>query len=386
MILTGLVMLAMMAVTLFFLAGVLIRDKSGPARITAGIIPLAVIIAVGLYAVEGEFGRDDAPLSGRSVEIAAAQKEAATEKETQRSAVREARARVIENPDDIEARFALAEAAAKAGESALELQTLEHILSATGDPALHAMIAEALTREADGIVTLKALEAIERGLDANPDDWRARYFKGLYLSQNDDDPGALDIWVPLAEDLFGSPIYPAVVAAIEQSADRLGLETAALLPEEEPPMTAADISAMVGRLEERLLDGDTHEEREAWLMLIRSLMILDDSDRRDRALDHYLTLDLNSPEDSATIIGMAEIMLPPDNLPEKVPAVLVGLINKARELTPAQPSVLFFSGLVARQQGDRATILETWGRLREMIEDENPLAALLDAEIKAAGN
>ena len=117
MILTGLVMLAMMAVTLFFLAGVLIRDKSGPARMAAGIIPLAVIIAVGLYAVEGEFGRDDAPLSGRSVEIAAAQKEAATEQETQRSAVREARARVIENPDDIEARFALAEAAAKAGEN-----------------------------------------------------------------------------------------------------------------------------------------------------------------------------------------------------------------------------------------------------------------------------
>ena len=28
-------------------------------------------------------------------------------------------------------------------------------------------------------------------------------------------------------------------------------------------------------------------------MLIRSLMILDDSDRRDQALDHYLTLDLN---------------------------------------------------------------------------------------------
>ena len=82
---------------------------------------------------------------------------------------------------------------------------------------------------------------------------------------------------------------------------------------------------------------------------------------------------------------MAEIMLPPDNLPEKVPAVLVELVNKARELTPEQPSV-FFSELVARQQGDRATILETWGRLREMIEDENPLAALLDAEIKAAGN
>ena len=71
---------------------------------------------------------------------------------------------------------------------------------------------------ADGIVTIKALAAIDRGLAANPDDWRARYFKGLYLSQNDDDQGALDLWVlPLAEELFGSPVYPAVAAAIEQA-------------------------------------------------------------------------------------------------------------------------------------------------------------------------
>ena len=38
----------------------------------------------------------------------------------------------------------------------------------TGDASLHAMIAEALTREADGIVTIKALAAIDRGLAANP--------------------------------------------------------------------------------------------------------------------------------------------------------------------------------------------------------------------------
>ena len=304
----------------------------------------------------------------------------------QRDALDAARRLVIENPDDIEARFALAEAAAIAGAATIEIDTLNHILEVTGDASLHAMIAEALTREAGGIVTIKALASIDRGLAANPDDWRARYFKGLYLSQNDDDQGALDLWVPLAEELFGSPVYPAVAAAIEQSAARLGVDTASLLPQTETEMTGDDIRGMVENLEARLLAGDTHEEREAWVMLIRSLMIINETERRDAALAHYLTLDLDEPADSATIINMAEVMLPPDNLPVIIPDVLIALIDKARELTPDQPSVLFFSGLMARQQGDRDALAASWGRLRQLIEDDNPLAALLDAELEAAND
>ena len=180
-------------------------------RLVAAIIPASIIIAAGVYGAIGAFGMADAPLSGRGEEIAAARETATAEAEEQRDALDAARRLVIENPDDIEARFALAEAAAIAGAATIEIDTLNHILEVTGDASLHAMIAEALTREAGGIVTIKALAAIDRGLAANPDDWRARYFKGLYLSQNDDDQGALDLWVPLAEELFGSPVYPAVV-------------------------------------------------------------------------------------------------------------------------------------------------------------------------------
>ena len=131
-------------------------------------------------------------------------------------------------------------------------------------------------------------------------------------------------------------------------------------------MTGDDIRGMVENLEARLLAGDTHEEREAWVMLIRSLMIINETERRDAALAHYLTLDLDEPADSATIINMAEVMLPPDNLPVIIPDVLIALIDKARELTPDQPSVLFFSGLMARQQGDREA-LAAWSS--RMIRD-----------------
>ena len=384
MIITGIIMALMTALTLVLLGGRMLRGKDTATRLVAAVIPLSVIIAAGVYAAVGAFGTADAPLSGRGEEIAAARETATAAAEEQRDALAAARRLVIENPDDIEARFALAEAAAIAGAATIEIDTLNHILEVTGDESLHAMIAEALTREADGIVTIKALAAIDRGLAANPDDWRARYFKGLYLSQNDDDQGALELWVPLAEDLFGSPVYPAVAAAIEQSAERLGVDTATLLPQTETEMTNDDILSMVENLEARLLAGDTHEEREAWVMLIRSMMIIDDIGRRDAALAHYLTLDLDGPADSATIINMAEVMLPPDNLPEIIPDVLIALIDKARELTPDQPSVLFFSGLMARQQGDRDALMAAWGRLRQLIEDDNPLATLLDAELAAA--
>ena len=384
MIITAIIMAPMTALTLVLLGGRMLRGKDSTTRLVAAIIPASIIIAAGVYGAIGAFGTADAPLSGRGEEIAAARETATAEAEEQRDALDAARRLVIENPDDIEARFALAEAAAIAGAATIEIDTLNHILEVTGDASLHAMIAEALTREADGIVTIKALAAIDRSLAANPDDWRARYFKGLYLSQNDDDQGALDLWVPLAEELFGSPVYPAVAAAIEQSAARLGVDTASLLPQTETEMTDDDIRGMVENLEARLLAGDTHEEREAWVMLIRSLMIINETERRDAALTHYLTLDLDEPADSATIINMAEVMLPPDNLPVIIPDVLIALIDKARELTPDQPSVLFFSGLMARQQGDRDALAASWGRLRQLIEDDNPLAALLDAELEAA--
>ena len=383
-ILTGIVMAMMAFGSIYLLGGKILLTGKGRDRFVAAVIPLSVLVAIGVYIMEGAFGTSDNPLANREAEITAARETAAEQEETQRSAFEEARRTVIENPNDIEARFALAEAAAIAGDSKTEIETLKHILTVTGDLSLHAMIAEALTREAGGIVTIKALEELERGLAADPNDWRARYFKGLYLSQNDNDEAALDIWVPLAGDLFGSPVFPAVAAAVEQSAARLGMDPATLLPQAQTEVTNEDILTMVNSLEERLLAGDTHEEREAWIMLVRSMMILGDLDRRDRVLDHYLNLDLKAPEDSATIISMAEVMMPPDNLPENIPPVLINLIQKARDITPDQPSVLFFSGLIARQQQDRAGIIDHWGKLRQQIGDDNPLSALLDAELAAA--
>ncbi len=385
MILGGIIMLLMAAASLFILGGALVAKGTPRSRLIAAIVPAALLLAVVLYAIEGEFGRGDAPLSKRSDTIAAARKDAEAQRDIYRNALVEAQARLAEDPDDIKTLFALVEAAARTDNYELELTTLNHLLSLTGNSALHGMIAQALTRQAGGIVTLKALDAIERGLESNPDDWQARYLMGLYLSQNGDDRGALDLWVPLAEDFFGSPVYPIIVAAIEQSAARLGTDASTLLPQTEARMTEEDIRNMVAGLEDRLMAYDSHESRDSWLMLVRSLMILEADDRRDLALNYYLSLDLDDAEDSAAIIAMAEIMLPPDNMPEAIPPVMIALIEKARELTPDESSVLFFSGLVARQQGDRAGVLEAWGILRGMIDDENPLAPILDAEIKAAG-
>lgn len=384
MILTGVLMALMVLGSMALLGRKMFAAGDAAARHVSLLIPFAMVVAVGVYIIEGAFGVADRPLADRTEEIAEARESAAAQEDIDRTAFEQAQQAVDDRPDDLEARFALAEAAAMAGEFAVELETLNHILTITGDASLHAMIAEALTREAGGIVTLKALEAAERGLSADAGDWRARYFKALYLSQNDNDQGALDIWVPLAEELFGSPVYPAVAAAIEQSAERLGLDIDSLLPQTQAELSGDDILAMVGSLETRLLNGDTHEEREAWIMLTRSMIMIDDQARLDRALQHYLSLDLAGAEDSAVIMAMAEMLLPAENMPETVPDILPPLVNKARDLTPQQPTVLFFSGLVARQQNNLEEMVTYWGQLRALISDDNPLAALLDEELKAA--
>ena len=66
---------------------------------------------------------------------------------------------------------------------------------------------------------------------------------------------------------------------------------------------------------------------------------------------------------------------------EKLPLASIDL--ETTGLNPAQDRICQI-GLVARQQGDRDGIIDYWGRLRQQINDDDPLAPLLDAEIDTA--
>jgi cytochrome c-type biogenesis protein CcmH/NrfG len=362
------------------------RLASGRIKtIIGGVVVLAMVSSLGLYASYGSFGLPDRPLHLRVDELAQAKQQQANAEDENLAALQAARQAVADDPDNIEAQFRLADAAAVAGDSDTEINTLKAILRQTGNPLLKAMIGEALTRQSDGIVTTRALAWIEDGLAEAPNDWRGRYLKGLYLSQSGDDFSALAIWSPLAEDLNGSEIFPAVVNVITDAANRVGVNPDDYLPATTPsiaePPTQADIANMVANLEEELFDASVQENRERWVMLVRSLINLGVSDRRDRAISHYLDQMPGESDDTPILLSFVELLLPLDDLPAEMPPILSPLLEKARALSPDNHGVLFFSGLHARSLGDRQSVEIYWRKLLSALDPENPLSALLENEL-----
>ena len=71
--LTILIMAALMLASIGLIGRDLIRGADPKTRlIGGGVMTLGVVAAITIYSVYGDFGRPDAPLSGRADEIAAA--------------------------------------------------------------------------------------------------------------------------------------------------------------------------------------------------------------------------------------------------------------------------------------------------------------------------
>ena len=383
MITTLLVMAVLMMVSMAVILRPIMQDLPNIPQSLRPVISITLLVALlaslGLYGYYGSFGLADNPLKQRSEEIAAADAEKDNTQSKNFIAFQAAQTAAQARPQDLEAQFKLADAAAVAGQSDVEIETLEKILVLTGNPLIKSMIGEALTRQAGGIVTTRALELIEEGLAERPDDWRGRYLKGLYISQSGDDMGALGLWAPLAEDLNGSEIYPAIEAAIQEASARIGVEAQTFLPA--PLPSAADITDMVLGLEAELQQAGVEGERERWLMLVRSLVNLGEPERRDAAIGQYLKLMPRTQDDIPILLGFTELLLPLDQLPNTMPEILNPLLSSAREINADNHGVLFFSGLVARSNGDRESVETYWQKLLTQLAPENPLYDLLSQEL-----
>lgn len=383
MITTLLVMAVLMMASMAVILRPIMQDLPNIPQSLRPVISITLLVALlaslGLYGYYGSFGLADNPLKQRSEEIAAADAEKDNTESENFIAFQAAQTAAQARPQDLEAQFKLADAAAVAGQSDVEIETLEKILVLTGNPLIKSMIGEALTRQAGGIVTTRALELIEEGLAERPDDWRGRYLKGLYISQSGDDMGALGLWAPLAEDLNGSEIYPAIEAAIQEASARIGVNAQTFLPA--PLPSAADITDMVLGLEAELQQAGVEGERERWLMLVRSLVNLGEAERRDAAISQYLKLMPRTQDDIPILLGFTELLLPLDQLPNTMPEILNPLLSSAREINADNHGVLFFSGLVARSNGDRESVKTYWQKLLTQLAPENPLYDLLSQEL-----
>ncbi|MBN8965683.1 MAG: c-type cytochrome biogenesis protein CcmI [Rhizobiales bacterium] len=155
-------------------------------------------------------------------------------------------------------------------------------------------LGEALTGQANGIVTADAKQAFERALRLKSDDYRSRYFEGLAAEQDGRPKEAAEIWRKL---LVGAPrdagwtgfvrdslarVDPAAAAAVAPPPGPSQSDIAAA-GELTPEQRTAMVEGMVSRLAERLKQDGA--DADGWVRLVRAYMVLGDKDRARAAVD-----------------------------------------------------------------------------------------------------
>ena len=168
-------------------------NVSRPLAWMIGIILPALTLAI--YLAIGSPQSPDRPYASRSTEIAAAKSRAAANETAGASALRAAINASERAPRDVEKWLQLAQAAANVGDVETEIRALRTALGLTNqDPSIMSMLAESLSRAADGQVTVPARELIKTVLAANPDEPRALFLAGLAHFQDGAYVDAISSW------------------------------------------------------------------------------------------------------------------------------------------------------------------------------------------------
>jgi len=170
-----------------------------------------------------------------------------------------------------------------------------NVLSLLGESApRRADLGEALTVQANGVVTADAKQEFERAAKLDGNDPRAQFYLGLAAEQDGRGKDAAKIWRALiAKAPADAPWLPTVREALE----RVGGEEAAPATAPRGP-SAADVAAasqmtpaersemirgMVDRLAARLAQDGS--DVEGWLRLMRAYVVLGDRDKARTAAD-----------------------------------------------------------------------------------------------------
>jgi cytochrome c-type biogenesis protein CcmH len=257
-----------------------------------------------------------------------------------------------------------------------------------------------LALAAGGIVTQPAHAEIERALELDPKEPRARFYQGLELAQRGEQHQALDVWVRLARDSpADAPWLPALREQATALARDLGLDPADVLPESKAPAVAADEAApprpdagqaramadlppeaqqaaireMVDGLAARL--ERQPDDLQGWRMLARSYGVLGEPEKAAEAYEKVARL---APEDLAAQRDYAEALLALQSAGQALAPELVEQMRRVEALDRENPLVLFFLGRAAQERGDVATARDYWQQLLAMLPEDAPERAPIE--------
>ena len=353
-----------------------------------------------LYSQIGSPHLPDSPLAMRQEEISQETRQTMLARNSRLEMLKEKQQAAAAEPTSLQALLELAEAAAEAGDSSMEQNALRKALallpaSSIDRPTLQAMLAEALTRAAEGTVTAPALALIEQALSENKAEPRARLLLGLARIQAGADAEAVTILRQLATDTAGTPAFNTVIALLRPVAERTDTDISDLetvqtsRPADGGRPDEAAILAMVENLRDRLYVAESDSPIDPqinigeWMMLARAEAVLGNIEGRDHALKRLLAESrrMKTPEALQIIISGLNILIPPDAIPETLPAMADAYISRGTELAVDAPMILFFSGLQARNSGQLALARERWQKLADSLQPDDPLKAMLASEI-----
>ena len=353
-------------------------------------VGLAIILPLGAALIYAALGRPDLrdnPLVDRAAEIASRSETITATKENLAQNLARAQAATVATPDVIESWLRLAEAAASVNDSTTEIRALRMARQLTNDdPSVLSLLAEALSRAADGQVTVPARDLIDTVLATDPDEPRALFLSGLATFQDGDYQAAVTRWQRLLSiSTADAPWLPIVRANIAQAAEAGGI---ALPPANGPDadsiaaaadMTAKDRQAMILSMVENLRDrlDETPDDTEGWLRLARAYDVLGD---RAAAFTALARATDSAPDDASLAYQFLE-----RTIGIKLSAAQLSMaqtvIARLAENDTNGPQYLFFKGHIAKLSGDTDTARSVWTDLLGTMPAESEMAAALAAEI-----
>ena len=353
-------------------------------------VGLAIILPLGAALIYATLGRPDLrdnPLVDRAAEIASRSETITATKENLAQNLARAQAATVATPDDIESWLKLAEAAASVNDSATEIRALRMARQLTNDdPSVLSLLAEALSRAADGQVTVPARDLIDTVLATDPDEPRALFLSGLAAFQDGDYQAAVTRWQRLLSiSTADAPWLPIVRANIAQAAEAGGIP----LPPANGPdadsiaaaadMTAKDRQAMILSMVESLRDrlDETPDDTEGWLRLARAYDVLGD---RAAAFTALARATESAPDDAALAYQFLERTIGIELSAAQL-SMAQTVIARLAENDTNGPQYLFFKGHIAKLSGDTDTARSVWTDLLGTMPAESEMAAALAAEI-----
>ena len=330
------------------------RDTATLQRFLPPALCLVVpLIALGLYLRMGHPGIPAAPF------VASAKPPASATQDDTPALIAAAKKQAAEHPDDPEA------------------------LSALG---------EALTMEADGVVTQPAVEAFSKALKREPGDARASFYLGLHEQQAGDSAAALKRWRALeAQSPPDAPWLPTLRAEIRKAGGTPGTTASAM------PQPSQDQVEAMGKLspEERqktiraMVDGldakmrDTPNDRDGWLRLANARKVLGDSAKASEA---FAKADAITKLDGPPLKDWAEAevrQIPPGGAPS---AQAIAVLERLEKQEPHNALALFYLGAASFAQGDRPAAVKRWKTLLALLPPDAPIRAMLEQKVKDASS